>query len=184
MLDRIGSKIIKTPSSTPNLHLVLQHCACDKLPPPTLPTIEKENCLNLQPMIYSAGWEWYHITAFSDDDVRNLFKELDKHCTVEITSRKAISENSIHNNLLVTTRSLFGDLTSRQINALITALDHGYYSLPRGKTAEEIALELGIPRTSFTDHLRKAQNKVIHAVGAYVRLATIGPETKPGRSDK
>ena len=178
MLRRIGSKIIKTPHSTSNLHLIMQHCACDKLPPPTLPTIEKQNCLNLQPMIYSGGWEWYHVTAFSDRDVKNLFKDLEKHCTVEVTSRKAISEDSIHNNLLITTRSLFGDLTSKQVNALVTALDHGYYNFPRGKTAEEIALKLGVPRTSFTDHLRKAQNKVIHAVGAYVRLESIEPRTR------
>jgi predicted DNA binding protein len=170
MLGKIGSKIIKTPRSFSNLRLVLQHCACDKLPPPTLPTIEKRNCLNLQPMVYAGGWEWYRITAFSDQDVRSLFKDLEKRCTVEVTSRRAISEDSVHSNLLVSTRSLFGDMTGKQVKALVTALDHGYYNLPRSTTAEEIARRLGIPRTSFTDHLRKAQNKVIQAVGAYVRL--------------
>jgi predicted DNA binding protein len=88
MLKRIGSKVIGTPGSSFNSYLVLQHCACDKLPPPTLPTIEKRNCLNLQPMIYTGGWEWYRITAFSDRDVKNLFRDLEKDCTVEVTSRK------------------------------------------------------------------------------------------------
>lgn len=180
MLKRIGSKIIQTPRSFPNLYLVLQHCACDKLPPPTLPTIEKRNCLNLQPMVYSGGWEWYRITAFSDRDVRNLFRDFEKHCTVEVTSRRTILEESVHSNLLVSTRSLFGDLTSKQVRALVTALDNGYYSLPRSATAEEIAQRLGIPRTSFTDHLRKAQNKVIQAAGSYLRLQLAEPN-KPKR---
>lgn len=170
MLKTVGSRIIRTPRSSSNLHLVLQHCACDKLPPPTLPVIEKRNCLNLQPMIYSGGWEYYHVTAFFEPDIKNLFKDLGKHCTVEVTSRRAISEDAAHSNLLVSTRSLFGDLTRKQVQALLTALDHGYYNLPRSRTAEEIAQKLKIPRTSFTDHLRKAQNKVIQAIGAYARL--------------
>lgn len=170
MLEAVGSRIIRTPRSTSSLHLVLQHCACDKLPPPTLPVIEKRNCLNLQPMVYAGGWEYYRITAFSDPDLKNLFKDLGKHCSVEVISRKAIPEDSAHTNLLVSTRSLFGDMTGKQVKALLTALDNGYYNLPRSATAEEIARRLKIPRTSFTDHLRKAQNKAIQAVGAYLRL--------------
>ena len=170
MLDRINSRVIRTPNSSKHLRLVIQHCACDKLPPPTLPVIEKRNCLNMQPMIYSGGWEYYRITAFSDRDLRNLFKDFEKQCTVEVTSRRTISEDSIHTDLLVSTRSLFGDLTGKQVKALLTALDNGYYNLPRSATAEEIARRLKIPRTSFTDHLRKAQNKAIQSVGAYLRL--------------
>src|SRR5215472_10190519 len=177
MLRKTGSRIIKTPRTSTNIHLIFQHCACDRLPPPTLPVIEKRNCLNLQPMVYTGGWEWYHITAFSDSDVKNLFKDLDKFSTVEVTSKRAISESSAHTNLLVSTRSLFGDMTHRQVNALLIALDHGYYNLPRGASAEEIARRLKIPRTSFTDHLRKAQNKTMHAVGAYLRLqSAVFPE--------
>src|SRR5690349_14558017 len=160
MLKSIDSKVRRTSRAISNLQVVLQHCSCDKLPPPTLPTIEKRNCLNLQPMVYSSGWEWYHVTAFSDRDVKSLFRDLEKQCTVEVTSRIAIPEDSAHTNLLVSTRSLFGDMTRKQVDALLTALDHGYYNLPRSATAEEIAERLRIPRTSFTDHLRKAQNKV------------------------
>ena len=173
MLKQVGSMIIKTPRSSSNLRLILQHCACDTLPPPTLPVIEKRNCLNLQPMIYTGGWEWYHITAFSDSDVRNLFKDLEKDCTVEVTSRRAISEDSAHTNLLVSTRSLFGGMTRKQVEALLIALDNGYFNLPRTATAKEIAKRLKIPRTSFTEHLRKAQNKTIQAVGAYLRLQPV-----------
>lgn len=126
--------------------------------------------MNMQPMIYAGGWEYYRITAFSDHDLRSLFKDFEKHCTVEVTSRRTISEDSAHADLLVSTRSLFGDLTGKQVKALLTALDHGYYNLPRSATAEEIARRLKIPRTSFTDHLRKAENKAIQAAGAYLRL--------------
>jgi predicted DNA binding protein len=176
MLKKVGSKVIRTSRAASHLQVVLQHCACDKLPPPTLPTIEGHNCLNLQPMIYTDGWEWYRVMAFSEQDIRKLFRELEKHCKVEVTSRKSISGESIHDNLLVSTGSLLSGLTKKQASALVAALDNGYFNLPRSATAIQIAQRLGIPRTSFVDHLRKAQSKVIRAIGPYVRLKSAGSQ--------
>ncbi len=173
MLRSIGSRIIRISHAASNLQVVLQHCACDRLPPPTLPTIEKRNCLNLQPMIYTGGYEWYRVMAFSEQDMRQLFRDLEENCKVEVTSPRSVSEESIHNDSLVSTTSLLGTLTSKQARALVVALDNGYYNLPRNATAVELAQRLGIPRTSFVDHLRKAENKVIRGVGPYLRLKPV-----------
>jgi predicted DNA binding protein len=127
-------------------------------------------------MIYTDGWEWYRVMAFSEQDIRKLFRELEKHCKVEVTSRKSISGESIHDNLLVSTGSLLSGLTKKQASALVAALDNGYFNLPRSATAIQIAQRLGIPRTSFVDHLRKAQSKVIRAIGPYVRLKSAGSQ--------
>jgi hypothetical protein len=132
--------------------------------------IESRNCLELQPAIYTGGWEWYRVIAFTVRDLKNLFKDLDEHCKVEVTSRRSISDESIRDTFLVSTATLFGNLTSKQRRALITALDKGYYRMPRTVTAGEIAQNLGLPRTSYVDHLRKAENKVLQAVGSYLRL--------------
>lgn len=170
LLQSRGAKVIRRSSGSPNLQVVLQHCACGGLPPPTLPTIEKHNCLNLQPMVYTEGWEWYHITAFSGSDLRALFKELERNCRIEVTSKRSFPKSFVHENCLVSTGSLLGDLTKLQARALIGALDNGYYNFPRVATSEEIAQRLGIPRTSFGEHLRKGENKVIRAVSPYVRM--------------
>ncbi len=166
----LGTRIIRKSYTSSNLQVVLQHCACDKIPPPTVPVIEGHNCLGLQPAIYTGGWEWYRVIAFSESDLRNLFKELDEYCKVEITSRRSISNESIRDTFLVSTSTLFGNLTAKQRRALTVALDSGYYHLPRGATAGEIANKLRVPRTSYVDHLRKAENKVLQAVGSYLRL--------------
>jgi hypothetical protein len=111
------------------------------------------------------------VIAFSERDIKNLFKDLDRYCKVEVTSRRTISDESIRDTFLVSTGTLFGSLTSKQRRALITALDNGYYRMPRRATAGDIAGRLGIPRTSYVDHLRKAENKVLQAVGSYLRLS-------------
>lgn len=172
MLQSLGSKVIRKSQAASNLQIVLQHCSCDRLPPPTLPTIERRNCLNLQPMLYTGGWEWYHVMAFSERDSQQLFKDLEKQCTIEVTSRRSVSAESIHTDSLVSTSSILGGLTKKQTRALVVALDNGYFNFPRRATAVELAQRLGIPRTSFVDHLRKAQNKVIRGVSPYLRLKT------------
>ena len=165
----LGTKILRRSYAKSNLQVVLMHCACDALPPPTLPVIEKRNCLELQPAIYAEGWEWYRVIAFSERDLKSLFKDLDD-CRVEMISRRSISDQSVRETFLLSSASLFGTLTQKQARALMTALDNGYYRIPRTSTAGEIAEVMGVPRTSFVDHLRKAENKVLQAVGPYLRL--------------
>ena len=167
----LGTRIIRRSYTSSNLQIVIQHCACDKIPPPTLPVIEGRNCLELQPAIYTGGWEWYRVIAFSENDLRHLFKDLERHCKVEVTSRRSIANESIRDTFLVSTATLFGNLTGKQRRALIMALDSGYYQLPRRATAGKIAEKLKVPRTSYVDHLRKAENKVLQAVGSYLRLS-------------
>ena len=172
LLTSVGAKPIRTSQVGSHVRLILLHCACDALPPPTLPTIERRNCLNLQPMVYTKGWEWYRLVGFSDPDVRQLVRDLSRRARVELVARRSVPEGSIHERLMVSTGALLGGLTERQARALVVALDQGYYNLPRTATSVEIAHRLGTPRTSFVDHLRKGQNKVMQAVGPYLRMRT------------
>lgn len=173
LTDALGSKIIRRSYAGSNLQVVLMHCACDTIPPPTLPVIERRNCLEMQPAIYTGGWEWYRVIAFSERDIANLFRDLDGVCDVEVVSRRSVSDESIRDTFLLSVATLFGGLTERQADALVTALDSGYYRMPRGATAGEIAERLGLPRTSFVDHLRKGENKVLQALGPYLRLKPV-----------
>jgi predicted DNA binding protein len=34
--------------------------------------------LELQPAVYTDGWEWYRLIAFNERDIKNLFKDLEK----------------------------------------------------------------------------------------------------------
>jgi predicted DNA binding protein len=171
MTKALDAKIIRRSYARASVQVVFMHCRCGRIPPPTLPVIEKRNCLELQPAVYSDGWEWYRVIAFSDRDLKELFKDLDKYCNpIEIISRRSISDESVRDTFLLSTASLFGTLTDKQARALMTALDNGYYRLPRNANAGDIARLMGVPRTSFVDHLRKAENKVLQAVGPYLRL--------------
>ncbi len=122
-------------------------------------------------MAYTDGCEWYRLIAFNERDIKNLFKDLEKFSErIEIISRRAIFEESLRDTFLISTATLFGNLTNKQVRALIIALDNGYYKKPRSATAKEIAERMGVSRTSFVDHLRKAENKVLQSVAPYLRM--------------
>jgi predicted DNA binding protein len=44
------------------------------------------------------------------------------------------------------------------------AREHGYYEWPRNVTARELAEEFDITKTTFLEHLRKAESKLLTAV--------------------
>lgn len=52
-------------------------------------------------------------------------------------------------------------LTPRQHEVLLLAYTNGYYDWPRGTTGEELADELEVTYATFSEHLRKAERKII-----------------------
>lgn len=57
-----------------------------------------------------------------------------------------------------------GRLTERQREVLQTAYELGYFKHPKGANAGEVATELGISSTTFSEHLSAAQSKILDAV--------------------
>ncbi|WP_290818870.1 helix-turn-helix domain-containing protein [Halovivax sp.] len=54
-----------------------------------------------------------------------------------------------------------GKLTDRQYEVLQTAYERGYFERPKGANATEIAAELDIAQSTFTEHLVAAQRKIL-----------------------
>ncbi|MXV63071.1 bacterio-opsin activator [Natronorubrum sp. JWXQ-INN-674] len=55
-------------------------------------------------------------------------------------------------------------LTTRQREIVETAHEMGYFEYPKGANATAVAEELGIARSTFTEHLAAAQTKLLDAL--------------------
>lgn len=55
-------------------------------------------------------------------------------------------------------------LSDRQREVFLLAREHGYYGWPREVTARELADMLDITKTTFLEHLRKAESKLLMSV--------------------
>jgi len=57
-------------------------------------------------------------------------------------------------------------LTDRQQEAVHAALEHGYYEVPREGTVEDVAATLDCAPSTASNHLRKAEARLVEAVTA------------------
>lgn len=167
---RMRVKPLRRSSTERDLQVVIHHCECELIPAPVTPVFEKHHCLELQPCVYRGGWEYYRIISFSEKDARNVFAQLGKYCVVEVISRRAIKSGAVKETMLVSTSALFGGLTRKQVQALVFALENGYYQVPKKVTTEEMASKLRLPRTTYEEHLRKAEGKVLRSMAPYISL--------------
>lgn len=61
-------------------------------------------------------------------------------------------------------------LTAKQARALVAASEAGYYEFPRRVTTEEVSTGLGIARSTFEQHLNRAEHHVVRAMLPFVRV--------------
>ena len=66
-------------------------------------------------------------------------------------------------------------ITEKQARALLAAFEAGYYEFPRNVTTEDVSQSLGIARSTFEQHLNRAEHHVIRAMLPLVRMRSGKP---------
>lgn len=88
------------------------------------------------------------VMVFRLSDLRNIMTEL-----------QSVGDTTL--GKLVPVGEPTSRLTERQQSAILLALDRGYYAWPREVEARELAEELDIAHSTFLEHLRKAERKLL-----------------------
>ena len=171
MWKAMKSKPLRTSVTGNGAQVVIRHCGCESIPAPVSPVFEKYNCLELQPCVYKGGWEYYRFISFNEKDTRRVLATLEKYCKIVMISRRVMARGSVKDTMLVSTSQLFGALTRKQVQALVFALENGYYQVPKKVTTEEMASKLKQPRTTYEEHLRKAEGKVLRSMAPYITMS-------------
>ena len=71
---------------------------------------------------------------------------------------------------------LLPSLTKRQGQAILAALEAGYYDAPRKVTTADVAGRLGIARSTFEEHLKAAESHLVRALAPVVRMRLLEEE--------
>jgi len=165
-----GGKVLKKNFLDRNLQLIIKTCRCSKISPNISDIIEKHSFLWIPPEVYYGGWEEYKVVGFREADYKRMFQELSELGPVQIIEKKVLPEKSLRDAFVISMSSVFSELTDKQVSSLLSALEYGYYQIPKKMTAEEIAQKHHVPRTTFEEHLRKAESKILRAIAPYVRM--------------
>ena len=171
-----GGRVLKKNFLEGNLQLIVRTCICRKISPNVLGVVEKHSSLIVPPEVYYGGWEEYRVIGFRENDYKLMFEELNRLGPVQIMRKTVIPDRSIRDFFVISVSSVFSELTDRQIDSLLAALEYGYYQIPKKVTAEEIAIKHKIPRTTFEEHLRKAESKTFLAMAPYIRMYAARPK--------
>lgn len=142
--------------------------------------VEPHECLLAPPAVFADGWCYTRVLSFEEKMTRAMFKALQSNGRTELISKRELPLTVLPSNVWV--HSLFADLTGKQQDALLKAHRHGYYASPRKVGTEDVARSLGISRSTYEEHLRKAENRVMDALIPYLQLYSQGtrnPATLP-----
>jgi predicted DNA binding protein len=133
--------------------------------------IEASNCIPVMPINYKDGFEYVRVLAFDKENRKAVLDNLGSVAKVTIESSGQVESHAARSAMTISIDDLLGSLTTKQLLALVEAVEDGYYSSPKKATLEELASKLGVPRSTFEEHLRKAEIKVMSAMRPYLRIA-------------
>ena len=94
--------------------------------------------------------------------LRAVLDDLQESCTdMQVVRLLQSSSTPEESDLVTVDRS---DLTERQREVLTAAYDAGYFDHPKGANAGEVAAELDIDRSTFSEHIAAAQRKILSRI--------------------
>ena len=108
--------------------------------------------------------------------LRSLYREARDHAELKIRakiplrSKRALGLEAFHRQSLLKLRTVSALLTQRQREAFQLASSMGYYDLPQQTTLAALARELSLHPNTFSDHLRKAEAKLLPVLGKILHV--------------
>jgi len=137
--------------------------------------VEPHGVLLAPPAVFQDGWCYTRVLSFDESKTRVMFKSLQEAGRAELISKRELPLAVLPSNVWV--HSLFAELTDKQKDALLDAHRYGYYNSPRKVGTEDVARAAGVSRSTYEEHLRKAENRVMDALIPYLQLYARGSKT-------
>ncbi len=172
MLKGLGARLIRFNRYSPkNLEAVIGcRCATNNS---SVAIIEWAGCIPVMPVSYRSGLEYCRVLAFTNEMLNDAIKGLSRISKLEIESKSVVPRQSARGAITVPVDEFLGALTRKQLAAFMAAMQMGYYGMPKGATIDKIAEQQGMKRSTYEEHLRKAELKILQAVRPYARLAYV-----------
>lgn len=141
--------------------------------------LERNAVVLLDPLVYKAGTEFWRTLVLDERRLSRLTELLSEQGRVRVTQKRNVGRSSARHSVLLCLDELLSDLTERQKGALVHAIEGGYYRVPRRVGVAEMARGAGAPRTTFGEHLQKAESKLMRALAPYLTIDRTSPAEEP-----
>ncbi|MDG6935052.1 MAG: helix-turn-helix domain-containing protein [Nitrososphaerota archaeon] len=169
-LEQMSASLIHVHRYSESALEAVIRCKCS-MSNSSIAIVEASNCIPVMPITYREGFEYVRLLAFDKENRKAVLDNLGSVAKLAVVSSGQVESHVARSAMTISVDDFLGSLTSKQLLALIEAIEDGYYSTPKSATVEELAERLGMPRSTFEEHLRKAEIKVMRAMRPYVRMA-------------
>jgi predicted DNA binding protein len=137
-------------------------------PPSVTSLARRANVWVLHPVVYFGGTETYRLLSPTKAELHGLIERLRRLGDVEILSLSGRARLATVRDLPTAAIHFFEGLTPKQAQCLIAAFDGGLLDVPARTKWGEVAAREGLSRSTFGEHLRKGQLRLI--VNSYPAL--------------
>lgn len=159
---------------------MVRDCACDGT---EFAGIAEENgCFPIGPKTYSDGWEMVRLFAPNQAALRQCISQLKLHGQVELVSMKVRNESGALREMGIAPVPFFGGLTEKQIGVLVSAHECRLLSVPARTRMDVVAKRMGLSRSTYGEHLRKAMQTLVENSYPVLKLYA-SSYTNPGAEE-
>jgi predicted DNA binding protein len=151
------------------MRMLSSECDCDPINISTI--LQDENCWYVQPLIFQGGKGHYRVMCQDRDGIRRAVKRMkNRGFGVELVSLKDFDFVSFATEVFLSSSSIFSGITEKQLGALTEAYSFGYFDEPKQVDMDYLANRAGISRSTYSEHLRKADSKIISNLAPLIKM--------------
>lgn len=175
----LGSRVVTCDSAS--ALTIVRDCRWDQFPSVTA-VADRCNVWLIPPITYLGGWETHRILAPSPAAFTEFARGVRMLGDIEVLSSRTKDRFDVVRDLGVLPVHLFDGLTERQVQVLLSACENGLLDVPSRARIGDVARREGISRSTYSEHLRKAQWRLSRNVYPLLRLRDRSPEGRPQRA--
>lgn len=148
-------------------------------PPSVTSLARRTNVWVLHPVLYYGGTETYRFVAPARAELQRLLRRLQKLGDLEVLSLSGRSSLASVRDLPSASVHFFEGLTERQTRCLVAAYEGGLLDVPARSRWGDVARREGLSRSTFGEHLRKGQLRLLANSYASLKSRTESHESAP-----
>lgn len=156
-----------------------------KDPPSVTSLARRGGVWALPPVVYADGRETYRLLSQTKGRLQALIRRLRRLGEAELLSVSEHASLAHVRDFPTASVHFFEGLTAPQLRALVTAHEHGLLEIPARSSWTSAAAAQGVGRSTYGEHLRKAQLRILANSASLLRArlsssVSLGPAQLEG----
>lgn len=144
-------------------------CVCPTGGRSVVDLAEAHGCWVMQPIPMLGGFEYHRVFSPDQESVRAFIEDVRRFGEAELISLRSRENLDVVDQVGSVSVHLFAGLTDRQIEVLTTAYEEGILDVPSSGSMDLAAARVGISRSTFGEHLRKAMHQLVSNAYPFIR---------------